>query len=295
MNWSNQQFKASLALGCAVLILGFSAIFVSWANAPGVITAFYRMAISSVLVAIPFLVRSKKHANPNLRKGLFYALLGGVFISLDMSLWAAGINLSGAAMPTLMANTAPLWVGVGAWLIFREKQNLLFWTGLLAAMLGTAIVMGGGLALNTDSNLGTLFGLLAGIFYGAYFLVTQRGRAYLNTLTYYWVSVTFSSVILLAACLILKVPLSGYALSSYLSFMALGVIVQVIGWLLINYSQGTLPASVVSPTLLGQPVITAIVAVPLLGETLSWQQILGGLIVISGVYIVHHSRKLMNR
>jgi drug/metabolite transporter (DMT)-like permease len=59
----------------------------------------------------------------------------------------------------------------------------------------------------------------------------------------------------------------------------------------INYALGYLPASIVSPTLLGQPVVTAILAGPLLGEDLSAWQILGGLAVLIGVYLVHHSRR----
>lgn len=66
--------------------------------------------------------------------------------------------------------------------------------------------------------------------------------------------------------------------------------VQVFGWLAINYSQGYLPASIVAPTMLAQPVVTALLAVLLLGERLSFWQILGGATVLIGVYIVHRSR-----
>jgi drug/metabolite transporter (DMT)-like permease len=67
-------------------------------------------------------------------------------------------------------------------------------------------------------------------------------------------------------------------------------VTQVAGWLSINYALGHLPASLVSPTLLGQPVITAIAAVPLLGQLLSATQIVGGLTVLAGIYMVHRSK-----
>jgi drug/metabolite transporter (DMT)-like permease len=57
----------------------------------------------------------------------------------------------------------------------------------------------------------------------------------------------------------------------------------------INYAQGYLPASIVSPTLLGQPVVTAIVAAILLGEQFTTWQIVGGILVLLGVYLVHRS------
>ncbi len=66
---------------------------------------------------------------------------------------------------------------------------------------------------------------------------------------------------------------------------------QVLGYLAINYALGVLPASIVSPTLLAQPVVTALLAGPLLGEWLNVWQVAGGLAVLSGIYLVHRSRQ----
>jgi drug/metabolite transporter (DMT)-like permease len=68
------------------------------------------------------------------------------------------------------------------------------------------------------------------------------------------------------------------------------VITQAFGWLAINYAQGYLPASLVAPTMLGQPAVTAVLAVVLLGERLSAWRIAGGVAVLAGVYVVHASR-----
>jgi drug/metabolite transporter (DMT)-like permease len=55
------------------------------------------------------------------------------------------------------------------------------------------------------------------------------------------------------------------------------------GWLSINYALGHIRASVASVSLLGQPVVTALISVPLLNEALSWAQIGGGLLVLAGI------------
>ena len=68
--------------------------------------------------------------------------------------------------------------------------------------------------------------------------------------------------------------------------MALGLISHALGWLSINYSLGHLPAPLTAVSLLFQPVLTALLAVPLLGEGLSIFQIVGGVIVLFGIYIV---------
>ena len=283
-------FSAYLALGIGVLSLGFAAIFVRWANAPGPVTSFYRLAVAVALLAWPFYRRVKARGNLP-RQGLLIAVLGGLFFAGDLAFWASGVVLSGATNPTLLLNTAPLWVGLGALILFRERLNATFWTGLLVAMAGALVILGLDSLRALSFGLGALFGLLGGIFHAGYFLVTQRGRETLDALTYFWLAAVSSTLGLLVTSLVLHYPLTGYPTSTYLNFLALGLVTQVCGHLSINYALGYLPASIVAPTLLGQPVVTAILAGPLLGEGLSLGQVLGGISVLAGVYTVHRSRQ----
>jgi len=288
------RFPAYLALGVGILSLGFSAIFVRWANAPGIVTSFYRMAIATALLAWPFYRRVKAMGSLS-RRGLRFAVLGGLFFAADLALWATGVVLSGATNPTLLANTAPLWVGLGALVLFRERLKAMFWMGLLLAMTGAVVILGLDSLRAVSFGVGTLLGLLAGVFYGGYFLITQRGRETLDSLTYFWPAAVSSTLGLLILCLGLRQPLTGYPASAYLNFLALGLVSQVFGYLAINYALGHLPASIVAPTMLGQPIATAILAGPLLGETLSLWQVLGGLAVLAGVYVVHRSQQTEHR
>ena len=194
-----------LALGVGILALGFSALFVRWAAAPGPVMGFYRLSLALTLAGAA-------------------AVLGSDFMS----------------------------------------QMTLGWGDMLA--------------------------ISSGIFYAGYFLATQRGRQYLDTLSYIWIVGVFSSLTLLVICLVLRLPLTGYPTQTYLAFIGAAVIPQLGGYLSVGYAQGHLPASVVSPTMIGQPVMTALLAIPLLGETLHGYQVLGGLVVLAGIYMVHRSR-----
>jgi drug/metabolite transporter (DMT)-like permease len=286
----NLILRSYLALGVGVLSLGFSAIFVRWAEAPGVVTSFYRVAIAAVVMAWPFYQRVRRLGSLP-RHGVRIALLGGLLFAADLAFWTTGVMMSGATNPTLLANTAPLWVGLGALIFFREKLTLRFWSGLLLAMAGAVFILGLDTLRATTLGIGTLFGLLAGIFYGSYLLVTQVGRRSLDSLTYFWLAAASSAASLFVVCLVLRQPLTGYPAITYLNFLAIGLITQVLGYLTINYALGYLPASIVSPTLLGQPVITALLAGPLLGEDLSAWQVAGGVAVLAGVFVVHRSRR----
>ena len=97
-------------------------------------------------------------------------------------------------------------------------------------------------------------------------------------------------MLLLVFCIDVGEPLTGYSQSTYIYLLMLGLFVQGGGWMLLNYAQGHLPASMVSPTLLSQPILTAIIAGPILGEWLSRGEWLGALAVLVGVVIVHRSR-----
>ena len=282
--------RALLALAGGVCILGFAAIFVTWANAPGPVTALYRMVIGVVVIAPMFIARRRSSPGKLPGRGVMMALIGGALFGTDMAIWMTAIGLSGATMPTLMANTAPIWVGVGSMLVFRERQSPGFWVGLLVAIAGVAIVFGHHLNGGAGLGRGMALGLVAALFYASFVLATQEGRRYLDTMTYLWISTLGAAVALLIINLALGNRLTGFDGRTYLAFLALGIVVQFLGWFLINYSQGYLRASLVAPVLLIQPVLTALLALPILGEVLTPWHIAGGLMVLAGVYVVVWSR-----
>jgi drug/metabolite transporter (DMT)-like permease len=283
------QQKALLALVFGVLVISSSAILTDWADAPGSVVSFYRMAIGTLVLTIPFVARWRKSAALSTR-GLWLAVLAGVFFGLDLAAWATGITHAGATIPTLLGNMAPVWVGLGAWLIFKEKLKPGFWLGLAVAIAGVIAVLELDFSGGMQVNAGALFGILSAFFYGAYMLVTQKGRDHLDALSFFWVAALSSTITLAALIFVLGDPLTGYSSFTYWNFLGLGVVVQGIAWLAINYAQGYLPASLVSPTLLIQPVLTAFLAGPLLGEIFSTQQWLGGAAVLLGIIIVYRSR-----
>lgn len=280
-------WRAYLALALGVLTISFSGIFVSLANAPGPVTGFYRLAITAVLLALPA-GRRLSQIEKLPKTAVRLALLGGVFFALDIAFWNSGILISGPTTPTFMGNTAPVWVGLGTILIFKRPLRPLFWVGLGVALLGVGGILGSDVVRNV--GLGTVYGLLAGIFYGAYFLTMQPSRQWLDALTSFWLAALAGTATLFVLTFVLRQPLLGYSTTTYLYFLALGMVVQVTGHYAINYALGDLPASIVSPTLLGQPVLTGVLAAALLGERLTPLHRVGGTAVILGVYLVHRSQ-----
>jgi len=73
----------------------------------------------------------------------------------------------------------------------------------------------------------------------------------------------------------------------YLWMLAVGLFTQIGGYLLVNYALGHLSASIVSITLLLQPIVTLVLAIPLLGQYPDTLQIAGGGLLLAGVWIVN--------
>lgn len=222
---------------------------------------------------------------------MLFPILGGLFTALDHSVWNTAVSYTTAANATLLGNTAPLWVALAAWLLFREKLVKLFWIGLALTLVGAAVVLGNDFLQHPTLGVGDALALLAGLFYAGYFLVTQRGRQSWDTISYVWFVNLISSLFLLVMCLSLRLPITGYSMQTYLAFIGAALVSQVGGYLSVGYALGHLPASVVSPTMIGQPVVTTLLAIPLLGEVLSPAQWLGGFAVLLGIYLVHRSRQ----
>lgn len=289
--------RAYLALGVGVLILGMSAILVAFAGAPGPVSGFYRMGLGwlvltgvAVLRPQPARQTAKRSASILKDGGIRWGVLAGVFFGLDMVFWTTGIMAASPTKTTLLANTAPLWVGLGAILIFKEQHGAKFWAGLAVALGGAAVVVAPELFAGADLGDSSLYGVASAIFYGAFFLAAQQGRKQTDSLSFVRVSTLSSTVVLLAAAVLLRQPLTGYSWQTFGWFAAMGVVVQAAGWLVISYAQGQLPASIVSPTLLGQPVLTAVFSALLLGERFTLLDGIGGLAVLAGVLLVNLSR-----
>jgi drug/metabolite transporter (DMT)-like permease len=277
---------AYLALGVSILALGFSPMFVRWADAPGPVTGFYRMAMAVILL-LPFVIR---RGFPGLKlgwRGWLFPILGGVANGFDMACWSTAVQHTTAANATLLNGIAPLWVALFALFVLREKLKGGFWIGLVFVLIGAVLVMGGDYFLHPTLTYGDLIALVSSLFYGAYFLITQYGRKYHGAIQYMWIVSIFSGLTLLIFNLIAGNPLLGYSSLTYLNFLGAAIFIQVIAFVLSAYALGHLPASLVAPTMVGQPITVALFAIPLLGEMMSITQMGGTLLTVIGIYLVN--------
>jgi drug/metabolite transporter (DMT)-like permease len=279
---------AYLALLAGIVCIAWSAIFVRWTDIPGPASAFYRMLIPAVvLLPTLFFDREGKRLN---RTMLGVIALGGIFFALDLALYNTSILKTSAANATLLGNNTPIVVGLLSWLVFRKKPAAAFWLGLLLALAGTLVILWADLGKMMRLGVGDLMALGAAVCFAVYLMATERVRTSTSTLGFLRLAMISSTVALFIINRVMGISLRLPHGRTLWAVLGLGLISQLGGYLALTYALGHLPATITSVSLLTQGPLTAVMAAALLGEALTWPQILGGVLVLSGVGLAHRQR-----
>jgi drug/metabolite transporter (DMT)-like permease len=288
-------WRAYAALALTVAGIAWSAIFVRWAGVPGAASGFYRVLIAAA-VLVPWRL-ARGATRPSLRapskgdrRAALLAMAGGAFFAFDLALWNTAVLRTQAAIASLLGNNTPIVVGLASWWIFKRRPSRAFWAGLLLSIAGCVVIVlaqsARASSVTPHSLSGDALALLASVFFAAYLITTERIRERMDTLTFNTLSIGGSVIALLIVCLLLRVPLTGYALPTWGALLALGLISQLAAYFALVYALGHLPATITSVGLLAQVPCTAVLAMALLGEPLSGWQVAGGALVLLGIYLV---------
>ena len=286
---SSSSRSASLALAVGVFGIGWSAILVRWSGVPGMVSAFYRLAIAAAVLLPWYLVTAKKRA-PAPRAAKRAAIIAGIVFAADLAFFNTAIMITSAANATLLGVNAPIFVAIGAWLLYGERPSAQFWLGFALALSGMVYIVGVDVVRHPTFGLGDIFALLGAAFYGAYILYVQRARTGMDTVTFSTWCVCAGGASLLPVCLIARQPLWGFSAHTWASLAALALATQIVGHLAVAYALGHLPATVSSIVLLGQAPLTALFAWPALGESITVEQLVGGLLLLAGIGVVNVNR-----
>ena len=278
-----------IALGVGTLALSFAAMYIRWAQAPGVVTGFYRLLLSTIILLPILLARRRTGIQHRRWMDILPPALSGMCMAANFALWNTSLSYTTVANASILGNISPLWVCTAAWLLFRERLNQHFWLGLLTIFVGLVFITSGHSLSHPHLGLGDLMAAGASLFSAAYILITQWGRRRLNALTYVWINGASATVWTLAIALALKYPLAGFPAQTWMIFIVAAITTQLVGYLAISFSLGRLSASVVSPTLNLQPVLTILLAIPLLGESPTFLQTGGCVLALGGVYLINRS------
>jgi drug/metabolite transporter (DMT)-like permease len=256
------------------LVISFSGIFVRLADVSPQTAAFYRTAY-----ALPVLfIASRIMSDDRSRRERLLAFGSGVVFAADLVLWHTAIGYIGAGLATVVANSQVLWVGLLAWVLLHERPRPVAFAVVPVALVGIVLIGGLGRddAYGSDPVLGIVFALLGGISYSLFILVFRASNRRIGPPAGPLLDTTAGA----ALALFLASPLDAdFALAfswpSHGWLLALGVVPQSLGWLLISTALPRLPALDTSVMLLLQPAATVLWAQVFLTEPLATVQWVG--------------------
>jgi drug/metabolite transporter (DMT)-like permease len=282
------RFAAYLALVAGIVCIAWSAIFVRWTDIPGPASAFYRMLIPAVVLLPTFATDRKREPLSGRTWGII--VLGGLCFALDLALYNTSILRTSAANATLLGNNTPIVVGLLTWILFRRRPQPAFWLGLVLAIGGSLVILWADFAQHAQFGTGDLMALGAAACFAVYLLATEEVRATTSTLRFLRLAMIATTLVLLILNLAMGISLRVPHRHTWWALLGLGLVSQLGGYLALTYALGHLPATITSISLLAQGPLTAAMAAILLGEPLRLPQIVGGMLVLSGVALAHRKR-----
>lgn len=247
----------------------------------GLISAFYRMAIATAIL-LPFALYKNKLKLENV-KMLLPIMVCGVLFASDIAVWNISIQNSSATQATLLTNLSPIWVGIFSFVFLSYRPRKSFWIGTLIALIGMTVFVGIDVILELKLDVAFFLGILSGLLYALYILVSKRLLEQLEVITFITYSMIFSTVFLFIINVVFGEQFFGFSDKAWVSLVIQGVVCQLIAWLLISYATQNMRATRVSLSLLSQAIFATILAAVFVNEKITVVQMVGSIIILAGI------------
>jgi drug/metabolite transporter (DMT)-like permease len=246
------------------------------------------MAIALMLL-LPYVLITKKFKLPQ-KKYLILAVICGILFASDVAVWNIAIQDSSATQASLLTNLSPLWVGIISFVFLKTKPATNFWIGTIVALFGMAMLVGFQFFLELDFDTAFLLAVLSGVLYSIYLLVSKKALSQIDVLSFMTVSLLASTLYLAIVCVFMNEPFSGFSDLGWFVLLIQAVVCQLMAWLSISFATQHMRPTRVSLSLLGQAVITSLLAWVFLDEKISLNMIIGGLILLLGIRITFYTK-----
>jgi drug/metabolite transporter (DMT)-like permease len=292
------------ALAVAVLAVSTSAILVRWSGAPSLVKAFYRVLFTGVVLAPWAVFRYRDHFARIRSRDLVLATVSGTALALHFASWFESLNWTSVAASVTLVQAQPAFVAVGAWALLDERVDRRVVAGIAVALTGMVVMSlpdaGGGSVAAPNPLLGNALAVVGAITAAGYVLAGRSLRQRIALIPY--VTVVYGVCVLVLGGLTLArygpvafvgYPGAGggldstalYPASEWLLFLGMAVGPGIFGHTVINWALAHVESSVVSVSLLGEPVGSTLLALVLLNEVPTLLTLAGGVVVLTGIYV----------
>lgn len=279
----------SAGLAVAVAAVSAGAILVRLSDAPSSVAAFYRVLFTTLPLAFVAAWRYRGELARIRSRDLAFAVLSGVALAVHFAAWFESLRWTSVAASVTLVQAQPVFVALGAWLLLRERVTRRMGAGIAVAVVGMASMsLGdflGGVAVGPRPLYGNALALSGAVAAAGYVLAGRSLRQRISLVPYVTVVYGVCVVVLLAFVLAAGRPLTGYPPREWLLFAGLAAGPGLLGHTVLNWALAHLESSVVSVSLLGEPVGATLLAFVLLSEAPTPATVSGGCVVLLGIYV----------
>ena len=274
-----------MLLAVGVVAVGFAAIFIRLADAPSLSIAFYRNAIAAAIL-LP-LAAARRHGELRrlTRAQVGIVLVSGVFLAIHFATWVSSLALTSVAASVVLVTSAPVFTAAAGRMFFGQRVGRSVAAGIAVALVGTAVITGGDLAVAGSAALGDVLALCGAIAGAGYFIAGGRLRRDMSALTYAAVVYATCALILLPCALASGSALTGFSGKTWLMLILLALVPQILGHTTFNYLLRDLDPTLIAIAIMGEPVVSTVLAILFFGQIPSGWTILGGVLVLAGIYV----------
>ena len=275
---------ALAAVAVGVLAVSAAAIFIRLADAPALAVAFWRNSLG-VLVLLPIALYGRETFPRG--RALRVGIASGVALGAHFGFWISSLGYTSVAASVVLVCTQPVFVAILAHLVFGERTSPLSFLGILVAIVGTVIIASDG-SLGSAMFFGNTLALIGAVAVAVYVLIGRslRTKGGVGVLPYSIVVYAAASATLAPAALYAGAPLWGYSGETWWWLFAITLGPQILGHTVFNWALRYVEASMISGTILAEPVVSALLAWLILAEKPGLATLLGGAVVLFGLFLL---------
>lgn len=289
---------AAPALGMFLLLvlgatcIGFSGIFVRFADVGPAAAGFWRMAFALPVLAAWMALEGRHNSAGSVRPGAMLPIgLAGLAFGVDVVLYNASLGFTSIANASLLGNLSPVGVILGGWLLFREKPTRRILGALLLAIGGAGLLVlpklsGSTATPLTGGMLGDGLAIGAAFSYAAYILAVRRARNRAAAGRIGLISSAICAVFCIVAAFGLGETILPQSLTGWLAVAALGLISHAMGQGLITLALGHYGANAASLVMVWPALVSVLAAWAIFAEQPSPAQAFGGVAILAAVLLV---------
>ncbi len=268
-----------------VISVAFAAIFIRLAEAHPLVIATYRLSLAALVLAPIAWFKARQELLRLTRKQVILAIISGVFLALHFALWIWSLSYTTITSSVVLVTSSPIFVAIASYLLFREKITRRIISGIIVSIVGAIIIGFNSWQLGGTSIHGSILALSGAVAVAGYLLIGRKLRQSMGLLSYIFLTYSSAAVFLLITSIARGAYLFDYSGETYLMFILLALIPQLIGHSALNWSLRFVPATMVTIAVLGEPVGATILGFFILKEVPTIIELIGGALILSGIAI----------